>query len=94
MDIKTCEKVLHIMYMALMIGKTGNQSVNIMYISHSNALRVKVYEKGWSWSYGHPKPEPSFDVTAVLDINCKNELDTAIEYLEALSKKNGINVAL
>jgi hypothetical protein len=91
MDKKIADKVLYIMTLA-MIRNSNGASVFVRYFGNCNTLSVKVFDRGWHWSYGQPAPVPDLDVSAVLDLDCDAELEKAIKHLEYMEVKQDVAV--
>lgn len=84
MDKKIADKVLYIMTLAFLRNSNG-ASVIVHYFGNCNTLSVKVFDRGWHWSYGQPAPVPDLDVSAVLDLDsCDAELEKAMKHLESM----------
>ena len=91
MDLKTREKILHIMNMTLMLNDVNGDNVFCEFCGHTSAVEVRVYNRGWS-----VYQDPDYKCRTYIDIDSDvlDKLDNMIEYLEQLAKRNGINVSL
>jgi hypothetical protein len=91
MELKLREKILHIVNMALMLNGVNGIETFIRFFGHCTGIDVEVYENGWKEGNSASLYETIyFDA----DIDCASRVDSIIEYLEGLAKRNNINVAL
>lgn len=91
MELKLREKILHIVNMALMLNGVNGIETFIRFFGHCTGIDVEVYENGWKEGNS-----ASLYETIYLDADrdCASRVDSIIEYLEGLAKRNNINVAL
>lgn len=91
MDLKTREKILHIVNMALMLNGVNGIQAFVQFFGHCTEIDVEVYENGWK---GGNSASLHKTIYLNADRDCASRVDSIIEYLEGLAKRNNINVAL
>lgn len=91
MDLKMREKILHIVNMALMLNGVNGIETFVRFFGHCTGIDVEVYEDGYKEGNSASLYETIYLDT---DRDCASRVDSIIEYLECLAKKNNINVAL